>query len=92
MPWWGRRDAVLEGRSTEGQVGAERGAAQQREAILQPLTALVARVEVVRELAKRGEWSELIGQLAAVRASAERLATEAEAVRELPDGGSLRRS
>ena len=57
----------------------------QREAVIQPLTALVARVEVVRELAARGEWAELINQLAAVRASAERLAAEARAAQELPD-------
>ena len=56
----------------------------QHEAVIQPLTALVARVEVVRELAARGEWAELINQLAAVRASAERLAAEARAAQELP--------
>ena len=59
---------------------------EQHEAVIQPLTALVARVEVVRELAARGEWAELINQLAAVRASAERLAAAASAAQELPDG------
>ena len=57
---------------------------EQREAIAQPLTALVARVEVVRELTARGEWTELITQLAAVQASAERLAAEARAAQEPP--------
>ena len=55
-----------------------------REAIAQPLTALVARVEVVRELTARGEWTELITQLAAVQAAAERLAAEASAAQESP--------
>ena len=57
---------------------------EQQEAITQPLTALVARVEVVRELAARGEWAELITQLAAVQAAAERLAAEARAAQEPP--------
>ena len=55
---------------------------EQHEAIAQPLTALVARIEIVRELTARGEWTELITQLAAVQASAERLATEARAAQE----------
>ena len=55
--------------------------AERREAVVQPLTALVARVEVVRELAARGEWAELIDQLAAIQASAERLAAEVAVAR-----------
>ena len=63
---------------------------EQREAIAQPLTALVARVEVVRELTARGEWAELITQLAAVRAAAERLAAEARAAQEPPTASAQR--
>ena len=60
--------------------------AEQREALAQPLTALVARVEVVRELVARGEWTELIDQLAAIQASAERLAAEVAVARRGLDG------
>ncbi len=61
---------------------------EQREAIAQPLTALVARVEIVRELTARGEWAELIDQLAAIRASAERLAAEVAVARRGLNGRS----
>ena len=60
---------------------------KQREAIVQPLTALVARVELVRELTACGAWAELVDQLAAVQASAARLAAEVAVARRELDGG-----
>ncbi len=63
--------------------------AELREALAQPLTALVARVAVVRELAARGEWAELIEQLAAIQVSAERLTAEAATARRGLKGQSL---
>jgi hypothetical protein len=51
------------------------------EDIVQPLTALLARVELARDLARHGDVAELPGQLAAVRDSAQRLAARAERAR-----------
>ena len=57
-------------------------AREQIEAIAQPLTALVARAEVAARLARDGEAAELARQLAAMAASAERLAARIRAARE----------
>jgi hypothetical protein len=51
------------------------------EEIVQPLTALLARVELARDLARHGDVAELPGQLAAVRDTARRLAARAERAR-----------
>jgi CheY-like chemotaxis protein len=72
--------------------GPGRAAAEQLDAVVQPLTALVARVEIARELAERGEWAELLEQLAAIQASAERVAVAVTAGRELLAGRPLRRT
>ena len=52
---------------------ATRPAAEQLEAIAQPLTALVTRAEVAARLARDGEAAELARQLAAMAGSVERL-------------------
>jgi hypothetical protein len=49
--------------------------------LLQPLTALVARAEVVGDLARGGSVPDLLHQLAALRTCAARVARRADAVR-----------
>lgn len=60
---------------------ARRRAEQELEAIVQPLTALVARVEVVQELALLGELDDLVSQFTAIQASAERLVSRVRVAR-----------
>jgi hypothetical protein len=49
--------------------------------VIQPLTALLLRLEVLQDLAQTGELDDLRDQIAAVQASAGRLAAQVEAIR-----------
>jgi C4-dicarboxylate-specific signal transduction histidine kinase len=71
-----------------GQPAGGPDAAEQLEAIAQPLTALVARAEVAARLARDGEAAELAAQLAAMAASAERLAELVRAARQRLEGAA----
>jgi hypothetical protein len=49
--------------------------------IIQPLTALLLRLDVLQELVQLGELDDLKDQIASAQASAGRLAAEVEAIR-----------
>ena len=56
------------------------------EDIVQPLTALLARLEVLTDTVRRGELTAVADQLAAARASAERLAASINTTRQAMEG------
>ncbi len=67
---------------TETPRDGARRVAEVAEDLVQPLTAVLARVAVLQQEAQHGPIEDLTGQLAALRASAERLADRIDGIRD----------